>query len=345
MCEALFSLVESLLGIRVEKVTDTRVPTWDSEVSFYLIYNQGDSTAPIAGFYLDPYARPHEKRGGAWMDVCRSRLVHDGHVAQIPIAHLVCNGSRPTGDVPSLMSFRDVETLFHEFGHGLQHMLTTCPYYFAAGISGIEWDAVELPSQFMENWCYHEPTFMRMARHHRTGELLSRELFERIRASRTFRAGTRMLRQLRYARIDLDAHVRLRNYTREGVRALVAEVTALTDVLPLHERDHPLYSFNHLFGGTCLPGVFMRPDPSGGYECGYYSYKWAEVLSADAFAVFKAQLDSDTHVQATGRRYRDTILARGGGEDPRSVFRAFKGADPDPRSLLVQEGLLSEAEQ
>src|SRR5690606_28736912 len=188
--DGLFALARRLFGVRIESA-DGEAPTWHPDVRFFRIFDE-DGT-PRAAFYLDPYSRPAEKRGGAWMDEClvRSRLfAPDGHAVRLPVAHLVCNGTPPVDGRPSLMTFRDVETLFHEFGHGLQHMLTAVDHEGAAGINGIEWDAVELPSQFMENWCYHEPTLMGLSGHWQTGEPLPRELFEKIVAARTFRSGS-----------------------------------------------------------------------------------------------------------------------------------------------------------
>ncbi|MBK8975956.1 MAG: M3 family metallopeptidase [Planctomycetes bacterium] len=324
----LFALTETLFGVRVVPA-DGEAPVWHPDVRFFRIVD-GDSGAPRAAFYLDPYSRPADKRGGAWMDEClgRSRLfTAPGGDVRLPIAHLVCNGSPPVaGERPSLLSFRDVETLFHEFGHGLQHMLTTVDRDGAAGITNVEWDAVELPSQFMENWCYHEPTLRGLSGHWHTGEPLPHEMFERIRAARTFRAGSAILRQLYFGFTDLALH-HGHDPARDGspfdVMRRVAERTTVLRPLP---EDRFLCSFSHIF--------------AGGYSAGYYSYKWAEVLSADAFAAFEeAGLDDEPAVRATGRRFRDTVLALGGSRHPMEVFESFRGRAPSTAALLRHAGL------
>ena len=200
--QGLFDLLNTLFGIAI---AETDVPTWHPDVRYYAVQNEAGT--PIAGFFYDPYSRPETKRPGAWMDDCLSRRPQ-GKECQLPVAYLVCNATPPMGDTPSLMSFREVETLFHEFGHGLQHMLTTVNYPDAAGISGVEWDAVELPSQFMENWCYHRPTLDKLARHYQTGATLPDELFRKMRAAKTYRAGSMMLRQLTFGMTDLQLHSR-----------------------------------------------------------------------------------------------------------------------------------------
>lgn len=259
------------------------------------------------------------------MDECVSRRRVDGRL-QLPVAHLVCNATPPVGEVPALLSFREVETLFHEFGHGLQHMLTTVDEPDAAGINGVEWDAVELPSQFMENWCYHRPTIRAISSHYQTGEPLPDDLLEKLRASRTFAAGTQMLRQLLFALTDLHLHHRYRPGGPETPFDVMRRVSEQTAVLPLLPEDRFLCAFQHIF--------------AGGYAAGYYSYKWAEVLSADAFAAFEeAGLEDGRAVAEVGRRFRQTVLALGGSRHPLDVFQAFRGRTPDPTALLRQYGL------
>ena len=220
---------------------------------------------------------------------------------------------------------REVETLLHEFGHGLQHMLTRVDEGLVSGIRGVEWDAVELPSQFMENWCYHEPALCGLSGHVETGEPLPRALFDKIRAARTFRAGSDMLRQLLFASLDLALHHGF-DPQRDDAFTMHRHVAARTQVLPPLPEDRFLCAFSHIF--------------AGGYAAGYYSYKWAEVLSADAFGAFEdAGLDDSTAVQSTGRRFRDTVLAQGGSRHPMDVFRDFRGRDPDPQALLRHCGL------
>ena len=321
--DGLFSLVNRIFGITVTPAAET-VPLWNKDVRFFHIADEAGKT--IAGFYLDPYARPADKRGGAWMDDCLGRKLVNGEV-QLPVAHLVCNSTPPVGDKPSLMTFREVETLFHEFGHGLQHMLTTIDEADAAGINGVEWDAVELASQFMENWCYHKPTLLGMAKHYETGETLPDELFEKIKAARNFQAGTQMLRQIQFGVVDLKLHSEFDPAGEKSVFDVQREISQTTSVLPMLPEDRFLCSFQHIF--------------AGGYAAGYFSYKWAEVLSADAFSAFEeAGLDNEQAVAETGRRFRDTILAMGGSRHPMDLFKEFRGREPSPEPLLRHTGLL-----
>lgn len=320
--EGLFDVCNRLFGITVEPADGT-APVWNEDVRFFHIRDEAGQH--IASFYLDPFSRPENKRGGAWMDDCFGRRVLPDGV-RLPVAHLVCNQTPPSGGKPSLMSFREVETLFHEFGHGLQHMLTRVDYADAAGINNVEWDAVELPSQFMENWCYHRPTLLGMTSHFETGEPLPDDLFEKIVAARTFRAGSMMLRQLQFGLTDLRLHT---DYDPDGPQTpfdVMKEVNELTSVMPMLPENRFLCSFQHIF--------------SGGYAAGYYSYKWAEVLAADAFSAFEeVGLDNDEQVRSVGRRFRDTILSQGGSQHPLDLFRTFRGRDPSPEPLLQVHGL------
>ncbi len=323
--EGLFALAGRLFGITVTPA-DGSASVWHKDVRFFEVADEQGHK--IAAFYYDPYSRPETKRGGAWMGDCLSRRRVDGRL-QLPVAYLVCNATPPVGDQPSLMTFREVETLFHEFGHGLQHMLTTVDYPDAAGITGIEWDAVELPSQFMENWCYHRPALLEMTSHIETGEPLPDELYRRIYAARTFRAGSDMLRQLTLGITDMELHTRFDPHGTETLFDVQRRVMEQTSVLPMFADDRFLCSFQHIF--------------AGGYAAGYYSYKWAEVLSADAFAAFiEAGLDDEDEVSRLGRRFRDTVLASGGGRHPMNVFRDFRGRDPRPEALLLQNQLLED---
>jgi oligopeptidase A len=319
--DGLFGVVNRLFGITVKPVADVSV--WHDDVRFFNVHNEAG--VHVASFYLDPYSRPENKRGGAWMDECLSRRLVDGSV-QLPVAQLVCNSTPPVGDKPSLMTFREVETLFHEFGHGLQHMLTTVDEADASGISGVEWDAVELPSQFMENWCYHKPTLLGMTAHFETGEPLPEDLFQKILAARTYRAGSMFLRQLLFGSTDMALHHGYDPDGEELVFSLHKRMAEKTSVLPMRDDDRTLCAFQHIF--------------AGGYSAGYYSYKWAEVLSADAFGAFEeAGLDNDAAVAETGRLFRDTILAAGGGVHPMELFKAFRGREPSPEALLRHNGL------
>jgi oligopeptidase A len=322
----LFALAERLFGVSI-RAADGDAPVWHPDVRFFRVTDE--SGAPLAAFYLDPYSRPAEKRGGAWMDECvgRSRLFadHSGH-ARLPVAHLVCNQTPPVGDKPSLMSFDEVQTLFHEFGHGLQHMLTRVDYGLASGIRNIEWDAVELPSQFMENWCYHRETLLGFARHHETGAPLPDELFAKLCAARTYRAGSDMLRQLFFSLLDLELHDGFDPDGPVTPFAVQQEVAKRSTVLAPLPEDRFLCSFGHIF--------------AGGYAAGYYSYKWAEVLSADAFAAFEeGGLENADALRGIGRRYRDTVLGLGGSAPAMEVFKSFRGREPKTDALLRHYGL------
>ena len=320
----LFELCDRLFAITIE-AADGEAPVWHPEVRFFRVLDR-DSGQPLAAFYLDPYSRPGSKRGGAWMDECLVRQTRPDGTPVLPVAYLVCNQSPPVGDTPSLMTFQEVETLFHEFGHGLQHMLTTVERPQAAGINNVEWDAVELPSQFMENWCYDRATLLGMARHWQTGEPLPEAEFAKLQAARTFMGGAATLRQVHFALTDLRLHSQ---WTPEGgvtPEQLRRQIATTTTVLEPIEEDAFLCSFGHIF--------------AGGYSAGYYSYKWAEVLSADAFSAFEeAGLDNDALVRATGRRFRDTVLSQGGSRHPSEVFESFRGRSPSASALIRHSGL------
>ncbi|GMY12042.1 probable cytosolic oligopeptidase A [Fagus crenata] len=326
--DGLFNLAKTLFGIDTEPA-DGLAPVWNSDVRFYRV--KDSSGNPIAYFYFDPYTRSSEKRGGAWMNevVGRSRVLsRDGTSARLPVAHMVCNQTPPVGSKPSLMTFHEVETVFHEFGHALQHMLTKQDEGLVSGIRGIEWDAVELPSQFMENWCYHRDTLMSIAKHYETGESLPEEVYLKLLAARTFRAGSLSLRQIRFASVDLELHTKYVPGGSESVYDVDRRVSEKTQVIPPLPEDRFLCSFIHIF--------------RGGYAAGYYSYKWAEVLSADAFSAFEdAGLDDNKAVKETGHKFRETILALGGGKAPEEVFVEFRGREPSPEALLRHNGLLS----
>jgi oligopeptidase A len=322
--DGMFSLCQKLFGITV-KESNEAVSVWHEDVRFYNVFNEADEH--IASFYLDPYSRPQEKRGGAWADNCFRRGYINGKL-QLPVTHLTCNGTPPVGDRPSLMSFGEVLTLFHEFGHGLQNMLTTVDYADIAGFNGIEWDAVEIASTFMEYWCYHKPTLIGMTSHVETGEPLPDDLFEKIVASRTFRSGSFMAGQVRLGRTDMELHHRFNANGSETPFDVMDRITSeLNPLGPLPGERH-LCQFSHIF--------------AGGYAAGYYSYKWSEVLSADAFDAFEeVGLGNDAAVSELGRKYRDTILAMGGSRPPMDVFKEFRGREPSTEPLLRHEGLLS----
>eukprot|EP00633_Aureoumbra_lagunensis_P000404 CAMPEP_0197296942 /NCGR_PEP_ID=MMETSP0890-20130614/39768_1 /TAXON_ID=44058 ORGANISM="Aureoumbra lagunensis, Strain CCMP1510" /NCGR_SAMPLE_ID=MMETSP0890 /ASSEMBLY_ACC=CAM_ASM_000533 /LENGTH=708 /DNA_ID=CAMNT_0042773795 /DNA_START=131 /DNA_END=2258 /DNA_ORIENTATION=- len=338
--DGMFDLLHRLFGIRVIRA-DGEAQVWNNDVRFFKVFVADDEPltnnnfAPpgthIASFYLDPYARPENKRGGAWMDTCIGKSRARGR--EIPVAYLTCNSSPPSDGKPSLMTFGEVETLFHETGHGLQHMLTQVDLGDAAGISNVEWDAVELPSQFMENFLYHKPTLDKLARHYETGEPLPNDLFEKIKAAKNFHSGMIMCRQLAFSSLDMELYARY-DPTSSEKSPFDIQTQIFTQYLPMPPlpEDRFLAAFSHIF--------------AGGYSAGYYSYKWAEVLSADSFAAFEeAGLDDPDAVAATGRRFRDTVLALGGSVHPAQVFRAFRGRDPSPEALLRHSGLLDNDEK
>ena len=315
--EGLFALANVLFDIEVRPSTEP-ISVWQKDVRFYEVWEKG---IRVAGFFLDPYSRPADKQPGAWMDVCRGR-----QALLWPVAHLTCNFTPPVGTEPSLLTFREVETLFHEFGHGLQHMLTLVEYPQVAGIHGVEWDAVELPSQFMENWCYHRSTLLHLAKHHETGASLPEGWFEQLYRNRNFRVANGTLRQGYFGVMDLFLHHEYVPMKPEGifeVQRTLAQQYSLVQPLP---EDRFLCAFSHIFGG--------------GYAAGYYSYKWAEVLSADAFGAFEeAGLEDAAALRTVGSRFRHTVLALGGSVPPGDVFVAFRGREPQIDALLRHGGL------
>lgn len=314
--DGMFAIAGRVLGVGFRERPG--VDVWDPEVVFYDVVDP-DGTVR-AGFYLDHRARAG-KRGGAWMDVCRSRFAERG---QLPVAFLTCNFPPAAAGRPALLTHDDVITLFHEFGHGLHHMLTEVDWPGVAGIHGVEWDAVELPSQFMENFCWQRPSLDLFARHVDTGQPLPEELFARMLAARHFHAGLFLVRQLEFALFDFRLH--LEYDPARGARALelLDEVRAEVAVVQPPAWHRFPHAFTHVF--------------SGGYAAGYYSYLWAEVLSADAFAAFE---EAGLFDAATGQRFRREILAVGGSRPALESFVAFRGREPDARALLRSYGLLA----
>jgi oligopeptidase A len=327
--EGLFGLAKRIFGVTVS-LADGQAPIWHEDVRYFQVAD--DKGAPIAYFYLDPYSRPAEKRGGAWMNDCigRAKITHVDGIAEtrLPVAYLVCNQTPPVDGKPSLMTFDEVNTLFHEFGHGLQHMLTTVDYVGASGINNVEWDAVELPSQFMENWCYDRSTLFGMAKHYETGEPLPEHYYEKLLAARNYMSGSAMLRQLHFGLVDIELHHRYQPNGKETVKEVRNRIAQNTTVMQPLPEDAFLCSFGHIF--------------AGGYAAGYYSYKWAEVLSADAFAAFEeAGLENEESISTVGRRFRNTILSLGGSLHPMEVFKAFRGREPSTEPLLRHSGLVA----
>lgn len=324
--EGLFGLAERLFGIRIT-AADGQAPVWHPDVRYFQVTNASDDQN-IAYFYLDPYSRPAEKRGGAWMDECIVRAKASPEAVRLPVAYLVCNQSPPIDGKPSLMTFREVETIFHEFGHGLQHMLTQVDYPGAAGINNVEWDAVELPSQFMENWCYERDTLFGMAKHYETGEPLPEEDYQKLLAARHFMTGNAILRQVNFGWLDIALHSQYQPGGRESVWEIRDRIAAKTTLMEPLPEDAFLCSFGHIF--------------AGGYAAGYYSYFWAEVLSADAFSAFEeAGLDNKDKIAMIGQRFRETVLALGGSRHPMEVFKAFRGREPSTQALLRHRGLVA----
>lgn len=313
----LFRLSNDIFGITIKQ--QTCVETWHEDVRFYDVY---ENDKLVAGFYLDPYVREETKKSGAWMNSCVDKnkaLKHD-----VPIAYLICNGTPPSKDKPSLMSFSDVETLFHEYGHGLQHMLTKIDNGEISGINSIEWDAVELPSQFMENWCYNKQTLDRMALHYETGEKLPQQMYESLVMQKNYGAGMAMMRQISFSKIDLYLYNNWKSIKESGEsiwdiqNKYFQECTPYKTILP---EDKFLASFSHIFSG---------------YAAGYYSYKWAEIMSADCFEAFEENMEN---YKEKGLEFRNSILALGGSKPAMEVFKIFRGREPKVDALLKHNQL------
>lgn len=316
--EGLFALAHRLFGVTVE-AADWMVPVWHKDVRFFRVKDAAGEV--LAHFYFDPYSRPETKQGGAWMNEIRNRDRRaDGSVVK-PLALLCCNQALPDKDGNAFMRFTEVETLFHEFGHALQQMLTRVDDTAAAGISLVEWDAVEIASQFMENWCLDASFTDRYAHDAVTKVPIPAELLTKVRAAKNYRAANATLRQLVFASVDLELHG-----TYVGDPNALKEDCMRRYAQPFIPEDRFLNSFGHIF--------------AGGYAAGYYGYKWSEVMSADVFGAFEeAGLANDEAIRSLGQRYRETFLALGGGTPPMEVFRLFRGRDPEVAALLRQQGL------
>ena len=312
----MFAVINKLFGMQVIERHD--VDTWHEDVRFFEI--QDSQGSPRGQFYLDLYAR-NKKRGGAWMDECIIRTCHDGKV-QLPVAYLTCNFSPPVGDDPALFTHDEVITLFHEFGHGLQHMLTKINYMGVSGINGVEWDAVELPSQFMENWCWQKQALAMFARHYKTDAHLPDDMFERLNAAKNFQSGMQMVRQLEFALFDFRLHMEYDKDNPTDIQALIDDVRKQVAAVMPPAFNRFANSFTHIF--------------SGGYAAGYYSYKWAEVLSSDAFSAFE---ETDIFDANTGQRFLTSILEQGGSHDAMELFVKFRGREPKIDALLRHSGI------
>jgi oligopeptidase A len=294
---------------------------WHASVRYFELKNR-DGT-PVGSFFVDLFARPN-KRGGAWMDVCRSRAKLDGH-RQLPVAYLVCNFNPPVGDTPSLLTHGEVVTLFHEFGHALHHLLTEVDYPSLAGVNGVAWDAVELPSQFLENFTWRPEVLTDIAHHYRTGAPLPADKLETMNRSRTFLAGLAMVRQLEFALFDFRLHHEYRPEAGSRVHEIIADVRREVAVIEAPSYNRFPNTFAHIFGG--------------GYAAGYYSYKWAEVLAADAFAAFE---ETGVLDRQTADRFRRAILATGGSRNALDAFVDFRGRPPKLDALLKQAGITAD---
>ena len=312
----LFAVVEKLYGLNITEITD--FDTWHADVRFFQIH---DENGLLRGqFYIDLYARA-KKRGGAWMDDCVGRKNKGGDI-QIPVAYLTCNFAAPTADIPALLTHDDVITLFHEFGHGLQHMLTLVDHLGVSGINGVEWDAVELPSQFMENWCWEQEALALISGHYQSGEVLPDSLFKKMLAAKNFQAGMIMVRQLEFSLFDFRIHKDYKPELGGRIYETLGQIRAQVAVMSPPEFNRFAHSFSHIF--------------AGGYAAGYYSYKWAEVLSSDAFSLFE---ENGIFDRETGQAFLTQILEQGGSQDAMDLFINFRGRQPNIDALLRHSGI------
>ncbi|MEZ9191435.1 oligopeptidase A [Vibrio sp. 10N.286.52.F8] len=313
----LFEVLNRVFGMSVTERQG--VDTWHESVRFFDIF---DATGTLRGsFYLDLYAREH-KRGGAWMDDCRGRRITESGELQTPVAYLTCNFNKPVGDKPALFTHDEVVTLFHEFGHGIHHMLTQVEAGAVAGINGVPWDAVELPSQFLENWCWEEEALSFISGHFETGEALPKEMLEKMLAAKNFQSAMFILRQLELGLFDFTLHTEYDPEVGARVLETLADVKSKVSVLPSLDWNRFSHSFGHIF--------------AGGYSAGYYSYLWAEVLSADAFSAFEEEGIFNTE---TGNRFLNNILEMGGSEEPMELFKRFRGREPQIDAMLRHAGI------
>ncbi len=313
----LFAVVNKLYGLRIREISE--FDRYHPDVRFFEIH---DAQGAVRGrFYLDLYARP-QKRGGAWMGDCVNRKKVAGQV-QIPVAYLVCNFTPPAGDTPALLTHDEVETLFHEFGHGLHHLLTKVDYLGVAGINGVEWDAVELPSQIMENWCWEQEALALLSGHYQTGEPLPDTLFAKMRAAKNFQAGMMMVRQLEFSLFDFKIHQAFDPAQGGRIYQILTEIRQQVAVILPPEFNRFAHSFSHIF--------------AGGYAAGYYSYKWAEVLSSDAYSLFE---ENGIFDRATGEAFLTHILEQGGSAEAMELFKNFRGREPQIDALLRHNGIV-----
>ncbi|MGF1843390.1 oligopeptidase A [Vibrio clamense] len=313
----LFEVLNRVFGMQVKERKD--VDTWHHSVRFFDIFDSNDTLR--GSFYLDLYAREH-KRGGAWMDECRVRRLTESGDLQTPVAYLTCNFNKPVGDKPALFTHDEVVTLFHETGHGIHHMLTKVDIGSVSGINGVPWDAVELPSQFLENWCWEEEALAFISGHFETDEPLPKAMLEKMLAAKNFQSAMFILRQLELGLFDFTLHTEFDPELGARVLETLQEVKAKVAVLPSLEWNRFSHSFSHIF--------------AGGYSAGYYSYLWAEVLSADAFSRFE---EEGIFNQETGQSFLNNILEMGGSEEPMELFKRFRGREPQIDAMLRHAGI------
>lgn len=316
----LFAVAEKLFDIQIEARPE--VETWHPDATAYCISRHGE---PLAWFYLDLFAR-QGKRGGAWMADCRVRWRNLRGQLQLPVAFLTCNFTPPVNGKPSLLTHDEVTTMFHEFGHGLHHMLTQVDVLDVSGINGVAWDAVELPSQFLENWCWNPDSLALIASHHETGEPLPEDLLQKMLAAKNFQSGMAMVRQLEFSLFDFRLHAEFTEEAPTNPLDMHRKVRSEIAVVEAPEFNRFPNSFSHVF--------------SGGYAAGYYSYKWAEVLAADAFSLFEERGIFDPE---TGKAFLENILEKGGSQEPMELFKAFRGREPQVDALLKQNGITDDA--
>ena len=314
--DGMFEVVGKLFGITIERVES--VDVYHRDVRFFAIKKAGEIQAY---FYFDIYARD-KKRGGAWMADCRTRRLRDGTI-QLPVAYLTCNFTAPVGGKPSLLTHQEVTTLFHEFGHGLHHMLTQMTEAAVSGISGVAWDAVELPSQFLENWCWAREVIPMISGHYKTGAPLPNDLLEKMLAAKNFQSGMQMVRQIEFSLFDFLLHAQYSDANPVDAQHVLDSVRSEVAVMEPPAFNKFQNSFSHIF--------------AGGYAAGYYSYKWAEVLSADAFSLFE---EAGVFDKATGEKFLNTILSNGGSQEPMALFKAFRGREPNTDALLRHGGII-----
>ncbi|MEX1033967.1 MAG: M3 family metallopeptidase [Cellvibrionaceae bacterium] len=319
--EGLFKVAGRLFDVAIE--ADEKVATWHQDAHFYRVKRGGK---PIAGFYLDIYARDN-KRGGAWMGECRVRRKMETGI-QLPVAYLTCNFTAPTSKRPSLLTHSEVRTLFHEFGHGLHHMLTQIDCPSVSGINGVAWDGVELPSQFLENWCWHEAVIPLISANYQTGDPLPEELLQKLLRAKNHQSAMQMARQLEFSLFDFRLHLEYDPQNPRDPQALLNEIREQVAVISPPAYNKFQNSFSHIF--------------AGGYAAGYYSYKWAEVLSSDAFSLFEERGIFD---ESTAKHFLHTVLEQGGSEDAKDLFVKFRGREPSIEALLRHSGISEQGEQ